>query len=155
MRRRKKLFQLIAYFRHFWACLGFRLLGNNKEEMVQPPHFVHKFCEIFRCEFKKNSWGSKNPKNHQKQVIFGIFWSKMAIFDRFILTLSGPLCTGEFCLKLVNNCENNCNEIGTQFCENGVNSYDCDCKLGFIGRHCEIDINECVSQPCKNRPKTL
>ena len=38
--------------------------------------------------------GVKNPKNYQKQVIFGSFWSKMAIFDRFILTLSGPLCLG-------------------------------------------------------------
>ncbi len=29
-------------------------------------------------------------------------------------------------------------------------AYRCDCINGFRGRLCEININECISLPCKN-----
>lgn len=40
-------------------------------------------------------------------------------------------------------------------CENGaecideVKDYKCNCHSGFSGKRCQIDINECESNPCK------
>lgn len=34
-------------------------------------------------------------------------------------------------------------------CIDGINNYTCSCYLGFTGKNCEIDINECESSPCQ------
>ena len=31
-----------------------------------------------------------------------------------------------------------------------VNSYNCTCRPGFYGDHCENETNECVPNPCVN-----
>lgn len=31
-----------------------------------------------------------------------------------------------------------------------ANTFVCVCKPGYAGASCEIDVNECSSQPCKN-----
>ena len=41
-----------------------------------------------------------------------------------------------------------CQNGGT--CVDGINSYTCDCDLGFEGDNCETDIDDCVSRPCQN-----
>lgn len=33
-------------------------------------------------------------------------------------------------------------------CIDGISSYQCHCKRGFIGTNCEINVNECLSSPC-------
>jgi hypothetical protein len=35
-------------------------------------------------------------------------------------------------------------------CVNNLGSYDCFCRPGFSGDHCDFDINECLCGPCKN-----
>lgn len=30
----------------------------------------------------------------------------------------------------------------------GVGRYTCSCPAGFVGEHCEGDVNECLSGPC-------
>jgi len=35
-------------------------------------------------------------------------------------------------------------------CRDSFGSYVCDCPLGFTGRHCEININDCENAPCRN-----
>ena len=35
-------------------------------------------------------------------------------------------------------------------CIDEVNRYSCQCPSGWTGTHCEVDINECASNPCLN-----
>ncbi|KAH3806534.1 hypothetical protein DPMN_134857 [Dreissena polymorpha] len=35
-------------------------------------------------------------------------------------------------------------------CYNGAGTYSCKCARGWTGKNCEIDVNECLQQPCQN-----
>ena len=35
-------------------------------------------------------------------------------------------------------------------CIDGINNYQCICADGWEGAHCEININECLLNPCRN-----
>ncbi|KAF7656516.1 hypothetical protein LDENG_00040310 [Lucifuga dentata] len=58
---------------------------------------------------------------------------------------------GLFCNQDLNYCTNHkpCQNDAT--CTNtGQGSYTCTCRPGFNGKNCEIETNECDSNPCKN-----
>ncbi|KAL8219934.1 UNVERIFIED_CONTAM: hypothetical protein K2H54_036432 [Gekko kuhli] len=58
---------------------------------------------------------------------------------------------GLFCNQDLNYCTNHrpCKNGAT--CTNtGQGSYTCACRAGFAGTGCEIETNECESNPCKN-----
>lgn len=66
--------------------------------------------------------------------------------NRFLLLfLSGPTCEINIdeCL-LYKACRNNAT------CEDLLNDYRCTCRPGFTGKDCEINVNECESDPCLN-----
>ena len=44
-----------------------------------------------------------------------------------------------------------CSLAGTLQCEDGENSYYCDCRAGYSGSNCEININECEGDPCRQK----
>lgn len=35
-------------------------------------------------------------------------------------------------------------------CQDGVAAFACLCQPGYTGHHCETNINECHSQPCRH-----
>ena len=37
---------------------------------------------------------------------------------------------------------------GCSWCQDALGAYFCDCALGFLGDHCELNFDECASQPC-------
>lgn len=51
-----------------------------------------------------------------------------------------PLCINNPCMN-----NGTCKVLST-----GDGKFDCDCLKGFIGSRCEIDRNDCESQPCLN-----
>ncbi|MGH0173496.1 UNVERIFIED_CONTAM: hypothetical protein FKN15_065582 [Acipenser sinensis] len=58
---------------------------------------------------------------------------------------------GLFCNQGLNDCTNHrpCHNGAT--CSNtGQGSYTCTCSPGFSGTNCEVETNECDSNPCKN-----
>ncbi|HYO93198.1 MAG TPA: hypothetical protein VER33_01750, partial [Polyangiaceae bacterium] len=35
-------------------------------------------------------------------------------------------------------------------CTNTATSYECECSVGYSGRNCEINVDDCAANPCKN-----
>lgn len=58
---------------------------------------------------------------------------------------------GLFCNQDLNYCTNHKPCMNDAPCTNtGQGSYTCTCRPGFSGNNCEIETNECDSNPCKN-----
>ena len=52
------------------------------------------------------------------------------------------------CNEQIDECALNPCVNGT--CHDKVNGFECECLPGFTGVKCEININECESNPCQN-----
>lgn len=48
----------------------------------------------------------------------------------------------------VNECDPDPCHYGS--CKDGVATFTCLCLPGYTGHHCETNINECHSQPCRH-----
>ena len=48
----------------------------------------------------------------------------------------------------VNDCGSQCQHGGT--CVDMVEGFYCSCRPGYTGHVCELEVNECGSNPCQN-----
>ncbi|XP_040841130.1 protein crumbs homolog 1 [Ochotona curzoniae] len=64
--------------------------------------------------------------------------------EQFLKVSRNPVVTG--CLQLNACIPNPCLHGGN--CEDIYSSYHCYCPLGWSGAHCELNIDECLSDPC-------
>ena len=55
---------------------------------------------------------------------------------------NGTSCSNMINFCLSNPCQNNAT------CLMYLNGYNCSCVIGFTGLHCEINIDDCASEPC-------
>ncbi len=51
-------------------------------------------------------------------------------------------------LAALDMCTNNCSHF--LHCESRQGRYYCTCQAGFTGPHCDINIDDCRSNPCNN-----
>lgn len=58
-------------------------------------------------------------------------------------------------IKLCQNKESNICHNGTCVLEDEDTYYSCECKEDYIGSHCEIRFNFCLSNPCLNKGKCI
>ncbi|XP_067845710.1 protein crumbs homolog 1 [Heptranchias perlo] len=64
---------------------------------------------------------------------------------------SNPCLHGGECVELSwRNMYGNTSELPAVFSYEHAAGYICKCQHGFTGSHCEMDVNECDSNPCQN-----
>ena len=77
-------------------------------------------------------------------------------FYHQLFSLSFFTFTGVNCSEDVDECEDPVNtpcQNGAT-CVNTFQNYSCSCVPGYMGQHCETEIDECqILQPCKNGGK--
>lgn len=66
---------------------------------------------------------------HISTKLYGVFLDSAAVNGRLLLT---PFCNSSNCYNI-------------------LYSFRCQCAAGFTGTHCELNVNECQSNPCKNQ----
>ena len=52
--------------------------------------------------------------------------------------------------QIQNDTENDKGICNNGICQNKEGSYDCFCRPGFGGQHCDYDFPECLSAPCQH-----
>ncbi|KAG1659006.1 Sushi, von Willebrand factor type A, EGF and pentraxin domain-containing protein 1 [Nymphon striatum] len=70
--------------------------------------------------------------------------------------MSSPPNTGlrsisrsQYIKPISGGCINQC-RADSKCCKDGINSHSCVCPLGFAGNKCEINIDDCIKNNCKN-----
>ncbi|XP_065157140.1 protein crumbs-like [Atheta coriaria] len=118
------------------SCID--LLGMFRCEC--PEDYVGRQCEALRlitCDNQPCKDGStcRNGKNEMTHNNFTCLCAEGMV---------GTLCDTPYCLVKSHGCEHD------GLCNTTNRVPFCQCRLGYEGRHCEIDIDECVDDPCQN-----
>jgi hypothetical protein len=67
-----------------------------------------------------------------------------------------PGFSGINCQDTSKFCKSTCSPEGTLKCfEAGQTSVKCQCKHGYTGEFCDVNVNECVSNPCLNEAECI
>ena len=76
-----------------------------------------------------------------------------------VLNLNCCFHLGYFCDKEITICNteaNTCHPINTEQCIDVFPlDYTCECKSGWSGQRCDVEIDECSSDPCLNEAQCV
>uniref|UniRef100_A0A8C5ILB4 Neurogenic locus notch homolog protein 2 n=1 Tax=Junco hyemalis TaxID=40217 RepID=A0A8C5ILB4_JUNHY len=133
------------------------------DECLSKPCKNHALCHniqgSYLCECRPGFTGGDCDTNIDDCLV----WWESGLQQSFLKCLSGSGKSGSCCRQqrlcslialglglplLLLPCSS-CFNGGT--CVDGINSFTCQCPLGFTGPFCLTEINECDSQPCLNR----
>lgn len=81
-------------------------------------------------------------------MLFGYFVRFLSEMFSLLLLVLGVHCevNVDDCAPKPGSWEPRCLNGGQ--CLDGIGRYTCSCPPGFVGEHCEGDLNECLSGPC-------
>ncbi len=110
--------------------------------------------ECNRTVFLSSALAHKVRKNSINQYHF-ISWKKCVreLPNTYLYTHFYSGWEGEFCSERIDFCKDAQCDNGD--CENTLYGYKCNCILGFAGIHCEVNIDECNPNPCKNEGRCI
>lgn len=129
---------------------GGSCLANSSNDCVCPNGFDGKLCEleVLTAECLDGNCAclsSPCPNNATCQPTAGTQHNFTCICPK------GYQYQGQNC-EDIDECKDlNSKDIcGNGICVNLLGSYQCYCKPGYTGQNCNIDVDECLSVPCKN-----
>jgi hypothetical protein len=105
----------------------------------------------FFCKLSKNQFSTI--------IIFSFFCRKNdTSFNNItydVIFFTGDACEdidecAESEAKVQNDPENIKKICNNGICQNKEGSYECFCRPGFGGQHCDYDFPECLSDPCQH-----
>ena len=76
-------------------------------------------------------------------------YQKNNIFNQFLRSFSLGW-DGVDCQTDIDECAKDEKKCNNGICQNLRGTYQCFCRPGFGGDHCETDFQECLSNPCEN-----
>ncbi|KAH9488307.1 Neurogenic locus notch protein 2 [Bulinus truncatus] len=125
--------------------------GQNCEESIN--HCISSPCGIGTCVNLVNDFYCECPSGYIEvnKTCHSTFCESSICENGGTCVGSVCKCTGGYVDKFCKTpkCDlQPCQNGGT--CANSLHNYSCTCKAGFTGAHCENDINNCASQPCRH-----
>lgn len=115
--------------------------------------YISVYCFVDINILKENHFSVPASKNTNMISCLTFTVTKVNICgSRFHFTeLTSPFLSICFLTPDLNYCTNHKPCRNDASCTNtGQGSYTCTCRPGFTGKNCEIETNECDSNPCKN-----
>ena len=137
----------------FWFM--FLLINKNS-------HSLAFSCLLLDCNVMKLCSDNENSVTTTHQPLSRLTYSRELKYTQSgwlrQLGLVRVMCETQWLVSfwLISDCISGSNpcEYGGR-CINSLGSYRCQCLLGFMGSHCELDVNQCASGPCKNNATCL
>ncbi|PFX23098.1 sushi, von Willebrand factor type A, EGF and pentraxin domain-containing protein 1-like isoform X2 [Stylophora pistillata] len=127
-----------------WIVLGQRYLAEEQT----PTESTAFVGTLHQASF----WDVPASADHMWNAAHSCTWpvaGSVRAWSSFLLGIKGEV-EKKFMTqcKALENCTTNCSHFF--HCEAREVRYHCTCQLGFSGTHCNIDINDCSSNPCIN-----
>ncbi|XP_078343207.1 uncharacterized protein LOC144628957 isoform X2 [Oculina patagonica] len=127
-----------------WIALGQRYLAGEKAPALSTA-FVGTLHQV-------SLWDVPATDDHMWNAAHNCTWpiaGSVRAWSSFLPGIKGKVEKRfKTQCKALDMCTNNCSHF--LHCESRQGRYYCTCQAGFTGPHCDINIDDCRSNPCNN-----